>query len=125
MSAGGATSGVPVRNTAVPGTRVGFDFASMRRRSTVGIESRLLFSLSCAVPRDQVHMVTIEVAPSKIGTQPPSSTFTRLAPRKDMSMARKKPAKRSVPQIGQFHNFRTTMAASAVSTAMEAVTAMP
>ena len=26
MRAGGATSGEPVRNTAVPGTRVGFDF---------------------------------------------------------------------------------------------------
>ena len=75
MSDDGAEVGSLVRNTAVPGTRTGFDFCSILIRSTIGIELRWVLALRIALPRDQVHMMMNMAPPSISGTQPPSSTL--------------------------------------------------
>src|SRR3984957_14340468 len=56
MKEEGADSGSLVRNIAVPGTRTGFDLASILIRSTIGIESRWVLALRIALPRIQVHI---------------------------------------------------------------------
>ena len=44
----------------MPGTRVGFDFSSMRIRSVSGMESRSTFCASNLLPRTKVHITIIE-----------------------------------------------------------------
>src|SRR5271166_2614878 len=75
MSEDGAEVGSFVRNTAVPGTRTGFDFCSILIRSDIGIESRCVFRLRMALPRDHVHIKMNMEVPSISGTHPPSSTL--------------------------------------------------
>ena len=46
----------------------GFDFASIFKRSWIGIESRCVFSKRISLPRDQVHMTMKLAVPSNNGT---------------------------------------------------------
>ncbi len=125
ISAVGATLGSLVRKIAVPGTRVGFDFASIAINSRIGMESRWVFSAKRCVPRTQVHITIIEHPASTSGTQPPSTTFIRLAARKARSIARKPEIIRIEAHSGQRHRFHTTTKASAVVVTIVPVTAMP
>ena len=125
MSAVGATFGSLVRKTAVPGTRVGFDFSNIAISSMIGIESRWVFSARSRVPRIHVHMTIMAQPPSASGTQPPSLTFIRFAARKARSTTRNAEMSNSAAHNGQPHFRHTTTKASAVVTTMVPVTAMP
>ena len=71
-----------VRNTAVPGTRCGGFFSSIGDQRASGDSSRRVLSTNSRVPRRHVYMTTITTPASASGTQPPSTTFSRLATRK-------------------------------------------
>ena len=75
MSAVGAHSGVLVRKTAVPGTRSGGFFSSMRTRSASGISCRRVFSNSRRLPWRHVY-ITIITRPPRARWHP--STFDDL-----------------------------------------------
>ena len=57
-------------------------------RWSSGISWRRVFSNSSRLPRRHVYITTITAAASTSGTQPPSCTLSRLAPRKVRSMSR-------------------------------------
>src|SRR5258708_24763705 len=54
----------------------------MRTSSSSEISWRRVFSSSNRLPRRHVYMTTITRPPNASGTQPPSTTLSRLAPRK-------------------------------------------
>jgi hypothetical protein len=53
------------------------------------------------MPRRQVYITVMTTPPSASGIQPPSTTLSRLAPKKVKSMARKGPINSAAAQIGQ------------------------
>src|SRR5664280_1918680 len=125
MNDEGATEGSLVRKIAVPGTRTGFDFSSIRITSTIGIESRWVLAARIALARDRVHIVTNIAAAIINGTQPPSNTWERLATKKLMSNDRKAQTSASAAHSGQRHSRQTTKKASAVVVTIVPDTAMP
>src|ERR1700678_1004214 len=125
MKDDGATEGSLVRNTAVPGTRTGFDLSSILIRSPIGIESRWVLMVRIALPRDHVHITTNVAEPSSRGTHPPSKILYRLAMKKLTPIARNPQTNASAPHSGQRQSFQTTKKASAVVVTIVPETAMP
>ena len=70
-------------------------------------------------------MTTITSPPSANGTQPPSTTLSRLAPRKLRSMNRNGAISAAAASGDQFHTFQITTNAIIPVTTMVPVTAMP
>ena len=125
MSAVGAALGVLVRNTAVPGTRVGGLFSSMRTSSSSEISWRRVLSNNNRLPRRHVYMTTITKPPNASGTQPPSTTLSRLAPRNVRSTNRNGTISAAAASGGHRHTFQITTNAIVTVTTMVPVTAMP
>ena len=65
----------------MPDTRCGGRFSSIATRSASGNSSLRDFSNNKRLPRRHVYIRIITTEPSASGTQPPSSTFSRLAAR--------------------------------------------
>ena len=126
MSEDGAALTSLVRNTAVPGTRVGFDFSSIFRRSWIGIESRWVFSdqdRAAARPgphqhearrrQQQRHIAAVEHL-VEIGDE-----------EGDVDRQERGDQQRSARHSGQRHSFHTTKKASEVVITIVPATAMP
>jgi hypothetical protein len=121
----GAQVGSPVRNTAVPGTRCGGFFSKVATSGSSGTSLLRVFSNNSRLPRRQVYITTITRPPSASGTQPPSSTFKRLAPKNDRSISRNGPIRAAAASAGQRQALEITTKAIIAVTTMVPETAMP
>jgi len=90
-----------------------------------GVSSLRVLSINRRVPRRQVYMTTITPPASASGTQPPSTTFMRLAARKVVSTMMKGAIRAMVAASDQCQTLRMTMNAMIAVTTMVPVTAMP
>src|SRR5258708_2650603 len=125
MSAVGALLGSLVRNTAVPGTRVGGRFSSIATRASSGVSRRRVFSDRRRVPRRHVYITTIRIVPNASGTQPPSTTLSILELRKMTSMQRNGTISARAASSDQRQTFHTTTIAITPVTTMVPLTAIP
>ncbi len=90
-----------------------------------GIPSAAVRSLTIMRPLYQVISRKNSNAPMPSGSQPPSSTFSRLAPKKPRSTVMNTPMISATSSLFQFHTFTITTQASTVVITMVAVTAIP
>ena len=65
------------------------------------------------------------MAPTTSGIQPPSSSLSKLAPKKARSMTRKMPLASDAAQSGQCHSLRIAVNSSPVVSSIVVETAVP
>ncbi len=90
-----------------------------------GIPSAAVRSLTIILPLNHVISRKNSNAPMPSGNQPPSSTFSRLAPKKPKSTTMNTPMIIATRNLFHFHTLTITTQARTVVITMVAVTAIP
>ncbi|MNT47999.1 hypothetical protein D3C72_1847580 [compost metagenome] len=124
-SAVGAPSISLVRNTAVPGTNVGFFLARLSTRNCSGTSSRRVFSDRRCRPAIQLHMTSATSAATAAGTQPPWNSLAALAAKNPPSMKAKMMPKAMTAAGCHFQLRHITTTSSDSVTIITPDTAMP
>ena len=109
----------------MPGTIWGGLRSSMATSSSSGISWRRVLSNSSRVPRRHVYMTVMIRLAKANGTQPPSTTFSRLAARNISSIAWNGSINPAAAGRDQCQCFQITMRPIVESTSMVPVTAIP
>jgi hypothetical protein len=81
--------------------------------------------LTIILPLNHVISRKNSSAPIPSGSQPPSSTFSKLAPKKPRSTTIRPPMISATSSLFHFHTFTITTQASTVVITIVAVTAIP
>src|SRR5262245_11777207 len=112
-------------NTAVPETRVGGIDETADMKSSSGNARAVMRSATSFRPVFHVVINVKSSAPITSGSQPPCRTFTRFAPKSEMSTARKTTATQMTTHLGHFHRSTATTESNIVVMTIVPVTAMP
>ena len=112
-------------NTAVPETRVGGSDETAAMKSSSGNARAVMRSATSFLPVFHVVIIVKSSAPITRGSQPPCRIFTRLAPKSEISTARKISATPITAGFGHFHRSMATTDSNSVVMTIVPVTAIP
>src|SRR6187200_3794252 len=110
---------------AVPETRVGGVDDTAAMKSSSGNARAVMRSATSFLPVFHVVINVKRSAPITRGSQPPWSTFTRLAPKSDRSTARKITATQITAGLGHFQRSMATTDSNTVVMTIVPETAIP
>jgi hypothetical protein len=116
---------VEVRNTAVPGTRVGGDASTLWMKTSSGIASSASRCISTTRPRFQVVSSVNTMPPISSGNQPPSGILSEFEARNTTSTIRNGVATSAATSLGQCQSLRITTKIRMESISIAIMTAMP